>query len=124
VQKDVNIAIVDSTLHLFLFVPAGDSKLTSIDIAINRAYTAAGHWVQTSHYNSTTFFPGKVGFRIQYSNGGRFCTLIGGVTIVIDGAVVGAIGVSDETPTEDVGICKAGIRVIVPLIWRKRGLEL
>jgi uncharacterized protein GlcG (DUF336 family) len=43
VQKDVNIAIVDSILHLFLFVPVGGSKLTLIDTAINRAYTAAGH---------------------------------------------------------------------------------
>jgi hypothetical protein len=105
VQKDVNIAIVDSILHLFLFVPVGGSKLTLIDTAI-------------------TFFSGGVGFGIQYSNGGRFCTLIGGVKIVIDGAVVGTIGMSDETPTEDVGICKAGIRVIEALIWRKRGLEL
>ena len=44
--------------------------------------------------------------------------MTGSVTIVIDREMVGAVGASDETPTEDVRICEAGIRVIEALIWR------
>ncbi|THV65127.1 hypothetical protein D6D29_10611, partial [Aureobasidium pullulans] len=67
---DVNIAIVDSTLHLLHFTRMPTAKLTSISIAINKAFTAAGHRHPTSHYNSPTFFPGGMGWGIQYSNQG------------------------------------------------------
>lgn len=100
------------------------AKLTSIDIAINKSFTAAGHRVPTSHYNSKTFFPGGMGFGIQYTNGGRFCTLTGGVPIVIDGVVVGAIGVSSGTAEQDVEIAEAGLRAIGDLVKRSQGPHL
>ncbi|THX47900.1 hypothetical protein D6D06_09391 [Aureobasidium pullulans] len=65
---DVNIAIVDSTLHLLHFTRMPTAKLTSISIAINKAFTAAGHRHPTSDYNSPTFFPGGMGWGIQISD--------------------------------------------------------
>lgn len=100
------------------------AKLTSISIAINKAFTAAGHRVPTSTYNSPTFFPGGKGFGIQYSNEGRFCTLTGGVPILIDGEVVGAIGVSSGSAEQDVEIAEAGIGAIEGLLGRVVGAKL
>ena len=39
----MNIAVVDSTLHLLAFARMDGAKLTSVDIAINKAFTAAGY---------------------------------------------------------------------------------
>lgn len=121
---DVNIAIVDSTLQLLHFARMPNAKLTSIDIAVNKAFTAAGHRVPTSHYNSKTFFPGGMGFGIQYTNGGRFCTLTGGIPIVIGGIVVGAMGVSSGTAEQDVEIVQAGLEAIEDLVKRSQGPRL
>ncbi|KAI5194261.1 hypothetical protein E4T42_08965 [Aureobasidium subglaciale] len=121
---DVNIAIVDSTLQLLHFARMTNAKLTSVDIAINKAFTAAGHRVPTSNYNTPTFFPGGMGFGIQYTNGGRFCTLTGGVPIVIDGVVVGAMGVSSGTAEQDVEIAETGIKAMNTLIKRTQGPRL
>lgn len=65
-----------------------------------------------------------MGFGIQYTNGGRFCTLTGGVPIVIDGVVVGAIGVSSGTAEQDVEIAEAGLRAIGDLVKRSQGPHL
>ncbi|THY69776.1 DUF336-domain-containing protein [Aureobasidium pullulans] len=121
---DVNIAIVDSTLHLLHFTRMPTAKLTSISIAINKAFTAAGHRLPTSHYNSPTFFPGGMGWGIQYSNGGRFCTLTGGVPIYVNGEVVGAIGVSSGSAGEDVEVAEAGIRAVEGMIGLARSAKL
>ncbi|KAI5235522.1 hypothetical protein E4T43_09218 [Aureobasidium subglaciale] len=121
---DVNIAIVDSTLQLLHFSRMTNAKLTSIDIAINKAFTAAGHRVPTSHYNTPTFFPGGMGFGVHHTNSGRFCTLTGGVPIVIDGVVVGAMGVSSGTAEQDVEIAKTGIKAINTLIKNTQGPKL
>lgn len=101
-----------------------NAKLTSIDIAVNKAFTAAGHRVPTSHYNSKTFFPGGMGFGIQYTNGGRFCTLTGGIPIVIGGIVVGAMGVSSGTAEQDVEIVQAGLEAIEDLVKRSQSSRL
>jgi uncharacterized protein GlcG (DUF336 family) len=101
-----------------------NAKLTLVEIATNKASTAAGHRVPTSHYNSETFFPGGMGFGIQYTNGGRFCTLTGGVPIIINDAVVGAIGVSSGTAKQDVEIAEAGLRAISDLVRRSQGPRL
>lgn len=39
---DMNIAIVDASTHLLAFARMPEAKITSIDIAINKAFTAAG----------------------------------------------------------------------------------
>jgi len=100
------------------------AKLTSISIAINKAFTAAGHRLPTSDYNSPTFFPGGMGWGIQYSNGGRFCTLTGGVPIFVDGQVVGAIGVSSGSAGEDVEVAEAGLRAVEGMVGRARSAKL
>ncbi|KAI7092439.1 hypothetical protein KC352_g40317, partial [Hortaea werneckii] len=47
---DFNIALVDSTTHLLHFVRMPNAKLTSIQTAIDKASTAAGHRAPTSTY--------------------------------------------------------------------------
>ncbi len=48
----VNIAVFDATVHLLAFTRMDGAKLTSIDIALNKGYTAAGHRADTSSYGA------------------------------------------------------------------------
>ncbi|OAL02984.1 DUF336-domain-containing protein [Phaeosphaeriaceae sp. SRC1lsM3a] len=105
----MNIAIVDSTLHLLSFTRLPGAKLTSISIAIDKAFTAAGHRAPTSVYKDAVW-PGGAAFGINNSNGGRFMTIAGGVPIVQDGVVVGAIGCSTGTPAQDEDVARAGVK--------------
>ena len=73
----MNIAVVDSTLHLLSFARMPGAKLTSIDIAINKAFTAAGHRVPTHTYKEAVW-PGGAAYGINLSNAGRFMVIGGG----------------------------------------------
>jgi uncharacterized protein GlcG (DUF336 family) len=102
----VNISIFSPALRLVAFASMDDAKLTSIDIAHNKALTAAGHRMPTSAYDPKKVGPGGPLFGIQNSNDGRFTTIAGGVPIIVDGHCVGAIGVSGGLPSQDeVGCC-------------------
>jgi uncharacterized protein GlcG (DUF336 family) len=106
----VNISIFSPSLHLLAFASMDNAKLTSIDIAHNKAFTAAGHRAPTSAYDAKRVGPGGSLFGVQHSNGGRFTTIMGGVPVIVDGRCVGAIGVSGGTPSQDeVGLTVAEI---------------
>ncbi|KAF2503260.1 DUF336-domain-containing protein [Lophium mytilinum] len=104
----MNIAIVDSATHLLAFHRMDGAKLTSISIAIDKAFTAAGHRAPTSVYKEAVW-PGGAAFGIWNSNGGRFLTVGGGVPIVdAEGRVLGAIGCSTGTPAQDEEVAGKG----------------
>jgi len=122
---DFNIALVDGTLHLLHFTRMPNAKLTSIDISINKAFTAAGHRVPTSTYtNGKNFLPGGPGYSIHNSNAGRFSLIGGGIPITVDGQVVGAIGVSTGTPAQDIEVATAGVDAVQAWIKKKQGPKL
>lgn len=107
----MNIAITDSSCHLIAFERMEGAKITSINIAIDKAFTAAGHRAPTSVYKENVW-PGGPAFGIGNSNGGRFTTIAGGVPIVKDGIVVGAIGCSTGTPNQDEDVAKRGVEAV------------
>jgi glc operon protein GlcG len=99
----VVIAVVDDGGHVILLERLDDTQVASVEVAIGKARTAA-------------IFrrPSRV-FEEQIKNG-RLASLVlpgatplqGGVPIVVDGKVIGAIGVSGNTPQEDEDIAIAG----------------
>ncbi|KAJ4321629.1 hypothetical protein N0V94_002829 [Neodidymelliopsis sp. IMI 364377] len=107
----MNIAIVDHATHLLSFARMEGAKFTSINIAIDKAFTAAGHKVPTSVYKENVW-PGGPAYGINHTNGGRFNTIGGGLPIVLDGTVVGAIGCSTGTPTQDEDVSMAGKKAV------------
>ncbi|KAH0292510.1 DUF336-domain-containing protein [Aureobasidium namibiae CBS 147.97] len=121
---DFNIAIVDSTLHLLHFIRQPTAKLTSISIAMDKAFTAAGHKQPTSAYKSPNFLPGGPAYGIHNSNGGRFMLIGGGVPIKLDGVVVGAVGVSTGTPAQDEEVATAGVKAVEEWVKKRQGAKL
>ena len=102
----VVIAVVDDGGNLLFLERLDDSQVASVNVGIDKARTAA-------IYRR----PSKV-FEEQVKNG-RVSALAlhgavalqGGVPITIHGNVIGAIGVSGETPEIDEGIAVAGAAV-------------
>ncbi|KAK3715879.1 hypothetical protein LTR37_006862 [Vermiconidia calcicola] len=121
---DFNIALVDGTLQLLHFVRMPNAKLTSIQISIDKAFTAAGHRSPTSAYQNKVFLPGGPAFGIHNSNGGRFMIIGGGIPIEVDGVTVGAIGVSTGTPAQDIECATAGVEAVNAFVKRKSGSKL
>lgn len=102
------IAVTDEGGNLIAFERMDGGKITSIDIAINKAYTGACAKRGTHEYNQLAV-PGKPTFGINTTNQGRFTIIGGGLPVVVDGEIVGGIGCSTGTAEEDQIVAQAGI---------------
>ncbi|HEY7534412.1 MAG TPA: heme-binding protein, partial [Thermodesulfobacteriota bacterium] len=86
--------------NLIAFYRMDKTKITSIDAAINKAFTAAGARKATHKYAEVAG-PGKPAFGIHVSNDGRFMILGGGLPIFVNGHMVGEVGCSSGSVEED-----------------------
>jgi glc operon protein GlcG len=99
----VVIVVVDDGGHMLVLHRLDDTQVASVDVGIGKARTAA------------IFRRPSAVFEEQIKNG-RVAALAlpgvtplqGGVPIIYQGKVIGAIGVSGNTPQEDEDIAKAG----------------
>lgn len=102
------IAIVDESGQLIAFERMDGGKITSITIAQDKAFTAAAARKATHEYNAVAV-PGNLAFGIHTEVGGRLSIVGGGLPVLIDGEVVGGIGLSSGTPQQDMECAQAGI---------------
>ena len=103
-----NIAVVDAGGHLLSFSRQDGALIGSIDLAINKAYTARIFDKSTS-YLATLSQSGDSLFGIQQSNAGRVVIFGGGVPVLFEGVIVGAIGASAGTVEQDIAVVEAGL---------------
>lgn len=108
----MDIAIVDAGTNLLCFHRMDGAKITSIDVAINKAFTAAGTRLPTSQYASIAG-PGGKAFGIHVSNQGRFMIFGGGLPVLVEGQTIGAIGCSSGTVEQDTEVAQAGIDALL-----------
>jgi len=97
------VAVVDSHGELMAFLRTDGCRLSSINIAINKAFTAAREGVESSVIGERVR---SEGFPITNFGDPRFVGWGGGVPIVVDGAVVGAVGVSGLPERADVELAR------------------
>jgi glc operon protein GlcG len=108
-----NIAVVDDGGHLLSFARMDGARPASAVTALTKAVSAA------TFRQETGSFPPKgepdllLSLSIQNASGGKVTTLKGGVPIVIDGQVVGAVGVGGGTGEQDAEVAKAGIQALL-----------
>ncbi len=102
------IAITDESGNLIAFERMDGGKVTSTVIAQDKAYTAAAAKKATHEYGSVSQ-PGAPAYGINSALGGRLMVVGGGLPVVVDGAVVGGIGISSGTPDQDRDCAEAGI---------------
>lgn len=108
INVPVVVAAVDKGANLMLMHRMEDAFVTSIDIAINKAFTSAC-LKQGSHEITDAIQPGASLYGLQLTNNARIVPFGGGLPVVVDGVVVGAIGVSGGTVDEDMLIAQAAV---------------
>lgn len=107
----VVIVVVDDGGHLLVLNRLDNTQVASVEVGIGKARTAA------------IFRRPSKDFEDQVKNG-RVATLAlpgatplqGGIPITLNGKVIGAIGVSGNTPQEDEDIAKVGAAAAETLI--------
>jgi glc operon protein GlcG len=105
---NVAIAVVDDGGQLMLFHRLDGAKLVAIDIAMRKARTAVFFQQETK------------GLEEEVTKGGRtallpiadFMPLEGGIPLVVDGQVIGAVGVSGVTGAQDAQCALAGAKAL------------
>lgn len=102
------IAVVDESGFLIAFKRMDGGKPLSTTLAQDKAHTAAISRKSTQAYNECCV-PGSLTFGIHTSAGGRFSIVGGGIPVEVDGALVGAIGLSGGAPEQDIACATAGL---------------
>ena len=106
------IAITDKSGQLIAFERMDGGKITSAIIAQDKAYTAAGAKRTTESYGVASQ-PGSAAYGINSAIGGRLVVVGGGLPVIMNGEVVGAIGLSSGTPAQDIECAQAGIDLLM-----------
>ena len=101
-----NIAVVDAGGNLVAHARMDGAWIGSIDISINKAFTARAFDIATKAL-APNAQPGQQFYGIDGSNGGRIMIFAGGVPLVMDGQVVGAVGVSGGNGQQDQTVAEA-----------------
>ena len=109
--QPMNIAVMDAGRNLVAFHRMDGAWVASTDIAIDKAFTSAGRGLTTRKIGEMAQ-PGQPLFGINTTNGGRIVIFAGGIPLMRDGEVIGAVGVSGGTVDEDEEVAKAGVAAL------------
>ena len=110
---DMDIAVTDDNGSLLMFHRMDGGRITSIDVAISKAFTAAAARKSTRAYGEVSG-PGGPAFGIHVSNQGRFMIVAGGLPLFIEEEILGGVGCSSGTPDQDEIVAQAGIDAVLP----------
>jgi uncharacterized protein GlcG (DUF336 family) len=115
--KVCSIAIVDDNGWLVALHRMDGAPIPTAEIARDKAWTAATFRIPSAEVSQLgdPKVPGY-GFNVQNWNE-RLTTIPGGMPILNEGRLIGAIGICGETPKEDVILC----RKILKDIFREEG---
>jgi len=102
-----NIAVVDAGGRLLAFCRMQGAKFHSIETSTAKAVTAASISAPTGGA------PAEFGMLLGMATQGQFTNLKGGLPVIIDGQLAGAIGVGSGAPDEDIAVAQAAIDALM-----------
>ncbi len=117
----VNVAVVDDGGHLLAFARMDGARPASGYTALTKAVTAA------TFRQATGPLPPKgepdllLNLSLQNAaaaSGAKLTTLKGGVPIVVEGQVIGAVGVGGGTGEQDAEVARAGIQKLLDALGK------
>jgi uncharacterized protein GlcG (DUF336 family) len=108
--QPMNIAVVDAGTNLKAFIRMDNAWLGSIDIAINKAFTAKAFDISTKELGNNSQ-PGDQFFGIHVSNHDRVMIFAGGIPLRVGGEIVGAVGVSGGSGEQDQQVAEAAAAI-------------
>lgn len=105
-QKGAAIAVVDAHGELIAFLRTDGCRLPSINIAINKAYTAARERIPSKELGQKSR---EEGFPMTNFGELRFVSWGGGFPVIVNDVTVGAVGVSGLPEEDDMILAQEGI---------------
>lgn len=112
-----NIAVVDDGGHLLAFARMDGARPASGYTAQTKATAAATFRAATGPLPGSNAVPAEL-LNLSLQNaaeasGGKITSLLGGLPIVVDGQVIGAVGVGGGTGEQDAEVAKAGVNALM-----------
>jgi len=105
-ERGAAVAVVDDHGELLAFVRTDGCRLPSINIAINKAYTAAREQTESKSVGEASR---TEGFPMTNFGELRYVSWGGGVPINVDERIVGAVGVSGLPEVDDMELARFGV---------------
>lgn len=110
-QKAASVAVADSHGDLICFVRMDGAPVSSIRIAMNKAWTAARERKPTKDIGEKVKHPEK-GHDIAYFGNPNYVGWGGGIPVWKNGEVVGAVAVSGLSSAEDIALATLGVELL------------
>ena len=104
----MDIAVVDDGGCLLAFARMDGAKPSSVEIAINKAVSAAIRRQPSGPYLEDGQPSLMVSIALAIGSHARQTPLRGGLPLIVEGQCVGAIGVSNGTEEQDLDVARAG----------------
>src|SRR2546427_11403225 len=104
------ICVCDDGGHPIALHRMTGARITGVEIAMAKAFTAAGHRRATHKFNTSPSgpaLPGNEAFGIHAMHPGKFAIFVGGFPIEVEGDVVGGVGISGGTGEQDTQVGEA-----------------
>ncbi|MET4046837.1 CDP-alcohol phosphatidyltransferase [Rhodococcus sp. 1163] len=98
------LCVVDDGANVIALHRLPGARITGVDIAIAKAFTAAGHERATHLFNEEPdgpALPGNEAFGISHMLPGKFAIFVGGFPLSFEGQIVGGVGISGGNGKQD-----------------------
>ncbi|SFL08880.1 Uncharacterized conserved protein GlcG, DUF336 family [Paenibacillus sp. 1_12] len=108
------ICIVDDGGYVIALERMNGGRITGPEIAIAKAFTASGHKRSTHLFNQPGGPATTTGeaFGIHAMLPGKFAIFVGGFPIVVNGEVVGGVGISGGNGEQDTAVGVAALKAL------------
>ena len=110
-HKAAAIAVADAHGDLICFARMDGAPISSIRIAMNKAWTAARERKATKEIGEKVKHPEK-GHDISYYGDPNYVGWGGGIPVWKNGEVIGAVAVSGLSSNEDISLAALGVELI------------
>lgn len=110
-KKTASVAVADSHGDVICFARMDGAPVSSIQIAMNKAWTAARERKPTKEIGEKVRHPEK-GHDITYYGDPKYVGWGGGIPIWKDGSVIGAVAVSGLSSAEDIELAGLGVGLL------------
>jgi uncharacterized protein GlcG (DUF336 family) len=111
IGKPFVFSVVDAGGHILYTQRMEDAFLTSVSIAIDKAFTAAT-MKRATHMLTERVKPESELFGLNYTNNGRIIPFGGGLPVIVDGEVIGGVGASGGSVEEDIAVAKTALEIL------------
>lgn len=101
-----NISIVDAGGNLLAFARMDGARFLAQHSSFSKAQTAASLGMPTGS------LPAQFGVELALATGGRSINLVGGLPIILNGDLLGAVGVSSGADEEDLTVARAALDAV------------